>query len=457
MTKISPLRRIITRGVLDMATLQWDRAQEESYLYGGPMALADADDDKIAKAVETALGKHFDKVKTVLGEFETQMKDNGRVTDEMKSTVAKLNTDGGALVSELKEANTKQAARVHELEQTVSTMKKDIANVGSRSQQTKSLGEQFTESDNFKDFIGKTGRGPARGSSEAFMTKTITNLPGSAGPGIFPEFLPTPVIPNFQPLTIRDLLGSGTTESNSIIWVQENVFTDNAGYQGSEGNLKPQSDITYIQQNILVATIAHFIKASKQTLSDFKLLQSLINARLSFGLKLAEEREILFGDGATNHLHGLVPQATPYNTGLNKAGDQMLDVIRHAMLQTTLAFYPATGIALSPTDWHNIELLKDGFHRYLFSNPAGTIPAMVWGLPVAQCFSLGAGDFLVGALKLAATLFDREQASILVSTEDSDNFVRNLVTILAEERLALAVSRPKAIVWGAFPSGSSSD
>lgn len=237
--------------------------------------------------------------------------------------------------------------------------------------------------------------------------------------------------------------------------MQENVFTDNAGYQGSDGALKPQSDITYVLQTTNVATIATFIMASKQILADFKQLQTLINQRLAFALKLSEETQILFGDGATNHLHGLVPQATAYNTGLTKSGDQMLDIIRHAMLQVQLAFYPASGVALSPTDWHNIEILKDGFHRYLFSNPAGTIPAMVWGLPVAQCYSLGAGDFLVGSFKLAATIFDREEASILVSTEDRDNFIRNMVTILTEERLALIVSRPKAIVWGAFPAQSS--
>jgi HK97 family phage major capsid protein len=80
---------------------------------------------------------------------------------------------------------------------------------------------------------------------------------------------------------------------------------------------------------------------------------------------------------------------------------------------------------------------------------------MLWGLPVAQCFSMSAGEFLVGAFKLAATLFDREEAQILVSNEDNDNFTRNMVTVLAEERLALAVSRPAAIIHGFVPAGES--
>jgi HK97 family phage major capsid protein len=120
-----------------------------------------------------------------------------------------------------------------------------------------------------------------------------------------------------------------------------------------------------------------------------------------------------------------------------------------------LAFYPATGIVLTPTDWHTIELLKDGENRYLFGSPKGAAPAMVWGLPVAESDAMPNGDFLVGAFALAATIYDREESAILVSTEDQDNFIKNMVTILCEERLALTVERPQAIVHGGWPQGAS--
>jgi HK97 family phage major capsid protein len=203
-----------------------------------------------------------------------------------------------------------------------------------------------------------------------------------------------------------------------------------------------------------VRTIAHWIHATRQELSDFPQLQTLINGRLTYGLKIVEENQILLGDGTGENILGLIPQATAYNTALNRANDSFIDVIRHAILQVRLAFYPADGIVLTPTDWHNIELTKDNENRYLMANPQGNMPPMLWGRPVVESDGMPNDQFLVGAFRMAATLFDREQATIAVSTEDRDNFIKNMVTILVEERIALAVARPAAFVHGSFPAGS---
>ncbi len=58
------------------------------------------------------------------------------------------------------------------------------------------------------------------------------------------------------------------------------------------------------------------------------------------------------------------------------------------------------------------------------------------------------GKFLIGAFRDAAQIFDRMDAEVLVSSEDRDNFVRNMLTIRAEERLAFIVKRPQAFVYG---------
>ena len=68
--------------------------------------------------------------------------------------------------------------------------------------------------------------------------------------------------------------------------------------------------------------------------------------------------------------------------------------------------------------------------------------------PVVQTQAMAAGKFLSGAFKLGAQVFDRWQARVEVATENEDDFIKNLVTILAEERLALAVYRPETFVYG---------
>ena len=64
--------------------------------------------------------------------------------------------------------------------------------------------------------------------------------------------------------------------------------------------------------------------------------------------------------------------------------------------------------------------------------------------------SMAAGDFLVGAFAQAAQGWDREDASVVISTENKDNFTKNMVTILCEERIGLTIFRPEALITGDF-------
>ena len=84
--------------------------------------------------------------------------------------------------------------------------------------------------------------------------------------------------------------------------------------------------------------------------------------------------------------------------------------------------------------------------------PAGDAPPRLWGLPIVETKGIAAGTFLVGAFRQAATLYDRWQPTVQVSTEHADFFTRNLVAILAEERIALAVKKPSALTYGSFPA-----
>lgn len=394
--------------------------------------------DALIEGIKAVLAQKATEANTIMLALKADVEKYGTEQEARKAAMATLNGDVQKLAGQITSLEQKWAESQIQ------------ARPGRGGE--KSAGVLFTESDQFKQYAANA---PVHGKSHSgrFGLKTITSIEGSGGSGIWTDRLPGVVLPNLMPLTVRNLLGSGRTTSNLIEWIRENVFTNGADVV-SEGALKPESNITYTREDVPVRTIAHWIRGTRQVLSDFPQLQTLINGRLTYGLKLAEENQLLLGDGTGENLLGLVPQATAYNTALNRDDDTMIDVIRHAILQVALAYYPADGIVVTPTDWHNIELTKDNENRYMMANPAGNLPAVLWGRPVVQSYSLPAAQFLVGSFLMAATVFDREDASIMLSTEDQDNFVRNLVTILAEERIALAVSRPAAFVHGSFPSGS---
>jgi len=399
--------------------------------------LSDADLDKVRTAVRKVLDDNAQKGAELLAQHERQMKEHGTALDNTKEAVAKLNDSTAAAIERLKT-----------LEQAFAEQR---AAGDLRANGQKSVGQQFVESKEFKEYLPTADT--IKGASKKMQVKTITSIAASAGAGIVPMRVPGIIQEPLQPFTVRDLLDIGTTESNLIEYVKEDVFTNNADVV-SEGTLKPESNITFTDASSPVRTIAHWIRASRQVLADFKQLSSIIDGRLRYGLKLKEDSQILLGDGTGQNLLGIIPQATPYNVALNRANDTMIDTIRHAMLQVRQSFYPSTGIAMNPQSWHDIELTKDGENRYMIAQPSGRTAPVLWGLPIAEVDGLQPGGFLVGAFRLAATIWDREQASVMVSTEDQDNFVTNRVTILCEERLALTVFRPLAFVYGGFPAGS---
>lgn len=271
-----------------------------------------------------------------------------------------------------------------------------------------------------------------------------------------PYVIPGIIDPLVRDLRIRDLMRVIPTEQTTIKFLKETGFTNAASPQ-VEAEAKGESDITFTDDTAEVKTIAHWIPATRQVLDDVPRLQDYINNRMMYGLKLKEEEQILAGDGTGENLDGLIGQATAYAGTIADAGDTEIDVILNAMTELRLAEAPVEGTVLNPTDWARIQKIKTeegGANKgqYVFGNP-GAAPfqvAMLWGRPVVITTAIVAGSFLVGAFRMFAELYDRQEAVIDISTEHSDFFVKNKVAIRAEERLALVVTRPEAFRYGAF-------
>jgi HK97 family phage major capsid protein len=397
-----------------------------------------------------AMQENIKRVQDVAEKAAAEVKQEGTLHAKTNDELAKL----GKLGNELSEGLKDIKDRIRDVEQKADRRP-------GAPEARKTAGQRVVESDEFKAAAAaKVARSMPAVMVGSFhnvaISEAASDTTGTLNPLVPADRLAGIVMPGLRRLTVRDLLPSRRTSSNMVEFASENVFTDNAGPQydtsspvpGREGADKPESGITFSLTQVPVTTLAHWIPASRQVLSDAPALQSYIDGRLRYGLALEEEREMLHGTNSSGELNGLVTQATAYSGGVTNM--TALDTLLKAINQVRLSEYEPSGIVMHPTDWINLMMLKDTTGRYLFSDPQATGIPQVWGKPVVATQSQTLGQFLVGAFTLAAEIVDREDATVRISEQHDKFFVKNMVAILAEERLALVVYRAAAIVKGSL-------
>ena len=221
----------------------------------------------------------------------------------------------------------------------------------------------------------------------------------------------------------------------------------------AESYQKPQGKITYSLETCPIRTIATGLPVSRQVVQDEVQLQANLDTRVEYGVKLAEEFQILYGNPANgNQIQGILtnPNVQSYLQSSGPASDTELDAIRRAMTLVQIAEYPVDGLVVNPADWEKIELAKGSDDHYIWVNVADGGVQRVWRVPVIVTTAINAGDFLVGAFSMGAHIWDREEASIRLAEQHEDFFMKNMVQILAEERLCMTTYRPESFVYGKF-------
>lgn len=253
---------------------------------------------------------------------------------------------------------------------------------------------------------------------------------------------------------VRDLLPVGTTGNNMVEFTRELTFTNNAAPQYSspafENVPKAESGITFELVEAPVRTLAHWVPVSKQALSDSAALGPYINNRLMEGLKVVEDLQLLAGDGTGGNLSGILNTGNFVAAPSAVSGENALDRILRTFAALAVDEMVPDGVLVHPNDWSDLQLIKTTDGDYLLGSPGGATAPSIWGVPVIASTAIDEGTFCVGSFAMGAQIFDREQASVQISMEDRDNFVKNMATVLVEERLALTVYRPKAFRRGTF-------
>jgi HK97 family phage major capsid protein len=338
-----------------------------------------------------------------------------------------------------------------------------------QSMDSKSLGDLFMESAEFKALQGgKAGvnmpapftlqKGNIGNMWGPMNQKDVYSAMPSGTPGSFGTIQRDPMIlPPMRTRRVRDLFPVRSTTAAVIEYFRMTGFTNNASVVAERNGgdtafaRKPQSGLQFTGMQAPIRTLAHWETAHRNALADEPQLRSIIDNELLYGLRLVEDAQILLGNGVGENLLGILNSGIQdYNWSAGASTpvkDTKADAIRRAATLAYLAFYEPTGVVLHPNDYEDIELTKNSQGTYLFSvsiQLGGE--ARMWRMPVVDTPAMPEGRALVGAFGTGAQLYDRDQASIRISENHEDFFVRNAIVILAEERLALAVKRPEAFV-----------
>jgi HK97 family phage major capsid protein len=384
---------------------------------------------------------------------------------QLKTGFQGLQTKYDAAMAEVEKGNTVTGDLKKQIESQKGELQKVIDQVQDLEQKGVKLRGQPGEGKSFIDMVkGDDGykslqqKSAARADIEvqksdlASMKETKVTSAGI----VVPNYDPT-IQPGIrQELRIRDLLTTIPVSGQSYSYFKELLHTRGAA-PVAEGGLKPTSNVTFETVTDRVKKIAVWMPVTDEALDDVPQLLGYIQELLRYDLKLEEEAQILKGDGAGENLNGLMTQATAYDSGLTKAGDTGIDIVRRAIYQVRKqSKLSADGVVMTELDWMNIELQKDGANRYLFANLQGLVTPVLWGRPIITSDSVDEGDgtttggeFMVANFARAAILFDR-MSFVFKMGMINDQFIKNERALLVEERLGLGVRRREALVKGRF-------
>lgn len=343
-----------------------------------------------------------------------------------------------------------------------------------------SLGEAVAKSPGYQDFlkqwVGSDGRVvKGNGSMRVALQETgslyndrktlVTGLSAtSAGAFVQNALLGQTVdLVGEREITVRDLCTNITITSDTFEYVTVTTKTNNAatvleatssatpglnnvavGAYTSAHGVKPESALVFAVVTAAVETIAHLIPVTRRAAADAPQLMALINAFLLYGLREEEEDQIINGNGTSPNLRGIL-QVVGINT-VGSAGTD-IDAVVDGIAAVRADRRKPTAMVVHPNDWYSTGFLtaKDSQGNYLLGDPRASIEQLntLWGLRVVVTEAMTENTLLIGDFR-QYVVADRQQGTIYVTDSHNDWFARNLLAVLAEERIAGGCLDPEA-------------
>jgi HK97 family phage major capsid protein len=409
-----------------------------AYLLGGLdaaaggllLANAPGNVDQLLKAMDSI----EERLKAWDAKADGELKTLGKVADDTKTAIHNMGLEQKGLAERLLQLEQRGAIQGQEGDES----RKGEDSVAARF--LKSVSGQL------ESFRANNMKGRVTAEVKNTVTNTVGNTDSARRPGI--------VGGAFRMLRLEAMLNSLPTTSPAIEFVREATFV-NAAAETAEAAVKPESSVTTELKTVPMATVAHWLKISKQLAADNAMLAAYINTRMIYGVDLRVENQIISGNGTSPNMEGFSRAGNFTAHGYTAASltalgleNKRFDLIGKMIGDAAVGDYPADAIMVNPGDWWTMRLTKDSQGRYLLGDPGASVAPMLWDVPVVASNAIAAGTVYVANLSQAATFYRREAVSVELSDSDGDNFTRNLITVRAERRCALAVERPAAIRFG---------
>ena len=300
--------------------------------------------------------------------------------------------------------------------------------------------------------------GIAKGNSRSASFELKADM--TIGADFTGEVIPADRVPGYKfdptrPVHVRQLLATGSTQSDVVRYVKESGYSNGAAAT-AEGATLGQSDFDMTAADANVRKIGTYFRISEEMLADTPQLTSYLSARAPEKLLEVEDAQILSGDGTGANLSGIITDAADFDTSASGAFYQSVesanefDVIVAALNQLSLLNYSADCIMLNPTDFNKILLLKDSTNKYLKDQVYNGLQPSFSGVKVIQNTAIAAGTFLIGNFGIGTQLWVRQGVNVEFFREDGTNVRDGFVTVRVSERVALTNYLPNAFVNGSF-------
>jgi HK97 family phage major capsid protein len=354
----------------------------------------------------------------------------------------------GSASTETKNALDALALKQREFADEILTLKQRGALPVPDEKPGETWGDQFVKSAEYKGKLDMVVGNRKFGSVGMEIKNTVVGSDTTAAP----DRRAGVVGGAFQMLTMESLFPAIPTSSNAIEFTKENVFTNNAA-EAAEGASKAESSLTFTLVNMPISTVAHWIKISRQLAADNAALAAYIDLRMRYGVNRKVETQLVSGDGTAPNISGILDSgnftAHGYADAALGATLKKLVLVRKVIGDLEAAGYAPSGIVFNPADWAQVEIdiFTANTNLVAFRYDEMGRPVL-FGVPVVKSVGMTADSFAVGDFTQSGTIHNREGVVVEMSDSDGDNFTKNLLTLRAERRLALATERPAAIRAG---------